>query len=173
MNRRKLETLLLTLESTPALLAKAVRESSPRESTQRPEGGGFSLVEHLWHLADLEREGFGVRLRRLLTEVEPALSNFDGERAAREREYVKKNLVEGLGAFTLARHRNVDRLRAVPLAAWKRVGHQDGVGRITLADVPRMMADHDRSHTEEIRELLANLRCGMPCDRPGASSAVA
>jgi hypothetical protein len=34
---------------------------------------------------------------------------------------------------------------------------QAGVGRITLADVPRMMADHDRGHRLEIEELLAVL----------------
>lgn len=35
-------------------------------------------------MADLEREGFGARLQRLLGEVDPFLPDFDGDRAARE-----------------------------------------------------------------------------------------
>jgi DinB superfamily len=173
MNRGTLETLLLTLESTPALLARAARECTPSEATRRPEAGGFSLVENVWHLADLEREAFGVRIRRLLTEEEPVLSNFDGDRIARERDYQSKDLAEGLVAFSLARRRNVDRLRAVPPAEWKRAGFQESVGRVTLADVPRMMADHDRAHTEEVRELLSSLRSGAPLSSPRSTSAVA
>jgi len=173
MNRRDLETLLLTLESTPALLARAAQECSTREAARRPTVGGFSLLEHVWHLADLEREAYGSRIRRLLTEEEPALSNFDGDRLARERSYQSRNLAEGLAAFGRARRRNVERLRAVPAAAWKRAGFQESIGQITLADVPRLMAEHDRAHTDEIRELLSHLRTGRPLERPRQTSAVA
>ncbi len=173
MNRRKLETLLLTLESTPALLARAAREFSPREATRRTTADGFSLVENVWHLADLEREAYGVRIRRLLTETEPTLSNFDGERIARERDYQRKTLADGLAEFAHARRRNVERLRAVTAAAWKRAGVQESVGRITLADVPRLMAEHDRSHTEDIRALLAEIRSGATLAIPRPASAVA
>ena len=169
MNRRKLETLLLTLESTPALLAQAARTCPADEVTRRPAAGGFSLVENVWHLADLEREGYGVRIRRLLTEDEPALSNFDGDRIALERGYQGRSLAEGLAAFTLARRRNVERLRSVPRAVGKRGGHQESAGRVTLADIPRMMAEHDRSHVEEIRALLS----GESFETPRATSAVA
>ena len=113
MNRRELETLLLTLESTPALLARAAAELSPAQARRSPKNGGFSFVENVWHLADLEREGYGVRIRRLLTEEEPMLSNFDGNRVARERTYAKRDLAEGLTAFARARHANLTALRSV------------------------------------------------------------
>src|SRR6202162_4084731 len=106
MNRRNLETLLLTLESTPALAAKAAVELNPSQIRQVPAGGGFSLLEHVWHLADLEREGYGIRIRRILSEEEPPLSDFEGERIARERCYSKRDLAEGLVELTAARARN-------------------------------------------------------------------
>jgi hypothetical protein len=96
MNRRDLETLLLTLESTPALVAKAAAALDASQVRQVPAGGGFSLLEHVWHLADLEREGYGVRIRRILSESEPPLSDFEGERIARERCYSRRDLAEGL-----------------------------------------------------------------------------
>ena len=173
MNRRDLETLLITLESTPALLARAAGEVSAREAARRPAVGAFSLLEHVWHLADLEREAYTSRIRRLLTEEEPALSNFDGDRLARERRYQSRNLAEGLAAFSAARRRNVERLRAVPASAWKRAGFQESIGQITLADVPRLMAEHDRAHSDEIRGLLAYLRTGKDLESPRQTSAVA
>jgi len=175
MNRRELETLFLTLESTPALLARAASEVPEDSVRQRGTAGGFSLVEHVWHLADLEREAYGVRIRRLLTEDEPVLSNFEGDRVARERMYLRRDLAEGLLAFTTARTRNLQRLREVSAEDWKRAGRQEGIGRIELSDVPRMMTEHDRAHGVEIAELVAELRDRIvpPPSRPPRVSAFA
>ena len=164
MNRRELETMLLTLESTPALLTRAARAVSRCESRLRPAAGGFSLVENVWHLADLEREGFGIRIRRMLREDSPALLNFDGARIARERCYQERDLERGLMLFARARMLNLEALRALSPADWNREGAQEGVGRITLADVPRMMAAHDRSHETEIAELLREIHGGRPAE---------
>lgn len=154
MTRRDLETLLLTLESTPALIRRASEGMSRTAARCRPAGGGFSLVENVWHLADLEREGFGARIRRILSEDEPALANFDGDRIARERDYQSRSLSAGLAAFEDARRSNVEILRALEGAAWDRSGTQEGVGVVTLADLPRRMAEHDRSHTTDVARLL-------------------
>jgi hypothetical protein len=172
MNRRKLETLLLTLESTPALLVRAAAKLAPFEATCKPEEGAFSFVENVWHLADLEGEGYGVRIRRLLTEEEPFFSDFDGDRIAAERSYNERDLGEALAAFTQARASNIEALRRAGRSDWKRHATQEGFGRITLEDIPRQMARHDAVHTQEIRDLLAHLREGKPCEKR-ASSAVA
>ena len=172
MKRRKLETLLLTLESTYSLLAEAAASLSREESRWKPQDGGFSLVENVWHLADLEQEAYAVRIRRILTEQDPSLSNFDGDRVARERVYNDRDLAEGLAVFAQNRARNIEILRGLSRADWKRDAVQESVGRVSLEDIPRMMVEHDRSHTQEIRDLLAHLKNGLPLgDR--ATSAVA
>ena len=173
MNRRKLETLLLTLESTPALLARAAAERTACEARWKPEEGAFSLLENIWHLADLEREAYGPRIRRLLTEDEPFFSDFDGDRIARERRYNEKDLAVGLAAFREARSRNVEVLRSASRPDWKRLASQEGVGRITLEDLPRQMARHDASHTRDIAGLLASLLEGKAYEKCNDSSAVA
>lgn len=157
MNRRELETLLLTLESTPLLIARAAAGISSAAARRRPVSGVFSFVENVWHLADLEREGFGVRIRRILSEEEPTLSNFDGERIARERGYQSRDVAEGIDAFARARRRNVEALRSIAPGDWKRRAFQDEVGPLLLEDVPRRMAEHDRSHTAEVAALLEEL----------------
>jgi hypothetical protein len=160
MNRRELETLLLTLESTPALLAKAATELPEDRVRQRGTAGGFSFVEHVWHLADLEREGYGVRIRRLLSEDEPIFSNFDGERVARERLYQRRDLADGLLAFAAARSRNLQTLRDVSNGDWSRTAEQEGIGTVALGDIPRMMVEHDREHEQELARLIRELRFG-------------
>ena len=150
MKRRDFEALLVTLESTAALLSRAAASLSPAEARRRPAAGGLSLVENIWHLADLEREGYGVRIRRLLAEDEPVLPDFDGERVARERDYKSLSLDEGLAAFRQARAENIAALRRLSDREWERRGTQEGVGRIGLCDVPAMMAEHDEAHRKEI-----------------------
>jgi hypothetical protein len=171
MNRRELETLFLTLESTPALLAKAAADLPEDRVRQRGAMGGFSFVEHVWHLADLEREGYGVRIRRLLSEDEPLLSNFDGERVANERLYQRRDLADGLLAFASARMRNLQLLRDVPNGDWTRTAEQEGIGAVALGDIPRMMVEHDRAHGEEIAALFREIRDGVvPAHAPRASA---
>jgi hypothetical protein len=173
MNRRELETLFITLESTPALLARAATRISEAEARLSGSNGDFAFVEHLWHLADLEQEAYGVRIRRLLAEREPFLSDFDGDRIARERNYRARSVAEGLAAFTRAREANLAKLRAVSGDDWKRRGEQESVGSVSLADIPRMMAEHDRSHEQQIGNLISCLGGGPCVDQPSPKSAVA
>lgn len=173
MKRRDFEALLVTLESTAALLSRAAAALSPAEARRRPAAGGFSLVENVWHLADLEREGYGVRIHRILTESNPALLNFDGDRIARERVYQEKDVDRGIVHFARARAQNLEALAKLSRTEWKRSGAQEGVGCVRLADIPRMMVEHDRAHVAEIASLLAEIRGGVPESHLPFQSAVA
>jgi len=147
--------LLETLSRTPALLAQVVTQVP--DALVRVRSGPFALVEHLWHLGDLEREGFGERIRRILAEEDPFLPDFDGERIAREREYVKLPLPPALAAFASARDETLRLLRSVSGKQWARAGRQEGVGIVTLADLPRRILDHDLAHLNELADLLTDL----------------
>ena len=145
------------LETTPRLL-KSVFSELPAESVgARGSKGGFSAVEHAWHMADLESEGYGLRISRLLSETEPHLPDFEGDRIARERRYHEKSLLEGLNRFASARSQNLAQLRRVTEPQWRRFGVQEGVGRLALSDLPKMMLEHDRSHLRELVELLEEI----------------
>ena len=144
------QTLLEQLSGMPAFLDEAFGGMSAADA--RAEGAdGFSPVEQCWHLADLEGQGYGVRIRRLLTEENPLLPDFDGARVAEERQYRSLPLGQGLQAFRDARMANVRALRSVPESDWERPGRQDGVGALALCDLPAMMAEHDAGHRAEIQ----------------------
>jgi hypothetical protein len=149
-----------TLSRTPALLARV--SAHVPDGLVRVRSGPFALVEHAWHIADLEREGFGERIRRLLAEDDPLLPDFDGERIARERGYVKLELAPALAAFAAARAETLGLFSSLSPAQWTRAGNQEGVGRVALADLPGRILDHDRAHANEIADLLADLLPSHP-----------
>jgi hypothetical protein len=147
-----LEAALRELEAMPARLRALVQRLTPAEAALPGAGDSFAPVEQCWHLADLELEGFGVRIRRLLQEDDPQLPDFDGPSVARERNYRLRVMADGLAAFEAARRANLELLRRVEPAQWRRSGNQEGFGRIALCDLPGMMAEHDASHRQELEE---------------------
>jgi hypothetical protein len=118
----------------------------------------FSFVEQAWHLADLEVEGYGARIERLLGDQNPQLADFRGDVVAAQRGYNELPIEPALERFTTARAANVARLRALTPEQWQRAGEQEGAGRVTLARVAEMMRAHDAGHAREMETLLQTLR---------------
>jgi len=144
------EAFMLSLAGMPEFLQVAFAGLSADEVRRPAPDGTPAPVEQVWHLADLEREGFGERIRRLLDESEPHLPDFNGTQVAAERNYRARSFEEGLAAFAEARRRNVSTLRSLDAPSWLRRGTQEGVGDVSLCDIPSFMAQHDAAHRSEI-----------------------
>jgi hypothetical protein len=129
------EELLASLAGMSEYLRSQFSNLTLEEVRTPGPNGAFSPVEQVWHLADLEREGFGVRIRRLLSEPNPHLLDFDGTAIAIERDYRSLSLDQGLSAFTEARRKNISALRAIDAESWFRSGTQENVGKVTLCDM--------------------------------------
>jgi hypothetical protein len=143
---------LRTLASMKNFLDASFASLTHDEARAQGPEGAFSPVEQVWHLADLEREGFGERIRRLQSEEGPSLPDFDGARIAAERHYRSLSFEEGLRAFEAARLANIALFLTLTPEAWARGGTQEGVGAVTLCDMPELMRQHDEAHRAEIRE---------------------
>jgi DinB family protein len=146
------ESLMASLAGMKNYLRQAFRSLSAEEALIPGPGGAFCPVEQVWHLADLEREGFGSRIERLRTELNPRLPDFDGTRIAHERNYRSLSLEAGLKAFEVARDANLAALLAVQAGDWTRRGTQDGVGEVMLCDMPVFLQQHDHAHIAEIEQ---------------------
>ena len=157
LTKESREALMGGLRQMPDFLAESFAELPDALRTRPGPDGSFSPVEQAWHLADLEAMGFAERIRRLMVETEPQLPDFAGDEIARQRDYKSLSLAEGIEAFRLARERNLATLDALTRAEWNRRGEQEGVGAVTLCDIPSMMAEHDESHRKEIREWLGRV----------------
>jgi DinB family protein len=150
------EVVMSGLLAMPDVLEASFGALSADVAMQPGPGGVLSPVEICWHLADLEAEGYAVRIRRLLGEEAPRLLDFDGGAIAKERNYRALPLSEGLEAFRAARRANVEALRRLTDDEWQRSGTQDGVGPVALCDIPSMMAEHDAGHREEVAAWVAS-----------------
>ena len=145
------------LRQMPDVIVQAARTLPGSVVSDRPLSGTYAMIEHVWHLADLETDAYEVRIRRILEEDEPELPGFDGEAVAAKRKYRALRLRDGIKKFAEARARNLAALAAIDGEAWDRGGIQEGVGRVTLRDIPRLMHEHDAAHREEIAALLEEL----------------
>ena len=154
LNRQERQSMIARLAAMPDFLDVSFGELSALDAAMSGLDGTPSPVEQCWHLADLEREGYGSRIRRLLEESDPVLPDFDGARVARERNYLMRPLAAALEAFRAGRAENLAALRQAQAGDWLRAGVQEGVGPVALCDIPAMMAEHDDIHRKEIDSWL-------------------
>jgi len=155
LDRADREAMWRELEGMPDFLSGVFGGLTSAEAATPVAADALSPVEQCWHLADLEREGYAVRIRRLLEDAHPLLEDFDGARIARERRYREKSLSDGIAAFRRARLDNLALIGALKPEDWTREGEQEGVGPVMLCDIPTMMAEHDAAHRLEIAEWLS------------------
>ncbi len=148
-----LQMAIERLATMPAFLSAAVEAVDPGELVFRPGKDGFSLTEQACHLRDLEREGYLVRVTRMLAESAPALAGFDGTAVAKARDYLSQDAHAAAREFATARRELIALLAPLGDSQLAREAVFGGE-RITLADLVAMVIDHDRSHREEIEELL-------------------
>jgi hypothetical protein len=78
------------LEQDAGRSARLIRQVPSDRLRWKPEvwdgspGESFSALEHVCHVRDIERDGYRVRIRRLLDENDPSLVSLDGDELARE-----------------------------------------------------------------------------------------
>lgn len=147
------------LAEMPRILSAALLDASPEELCLRPGPEAFCLIEHACHLRDLEREGYGIRLRRMLEEKMPALSGFEGDVIARERNYMAQDAHDAAAEFALARAAFIARAETLTGKQMSR-GARFMSRNINVCDLLAMMVEHDRGHREEI-EVLVGMRAAI------------
>jgi DinB superfamily len=158
--RQELSDIIAFLEETPEAVRRLREGLVADDLRMKADGGGFSFVETVCHLRDIEREGYGVRIERILGEDGPSLPDVKGARLALERRYNEQGFDDGLAAFEQARARNLSALRAATGEQLERRGTLEGAGEITLAGLAALMCEHDRGHREELRHLREQLTAG-------------
>lgn len=122
----------------------------------KPAPDRFSLVEQLWHLADVETFGWAQRLPRVLAEARPVLPGVDGDALARERRYQQRPWRGAARRFLAQRRRSLAALKRftpATLARPVRFGGRDtDAGELLAA-----MLAHDHEHRLEIAALWLSL----------------
>jgi len=153
--RQAIEVLGSVEDWLPPLLAGL----SSAQLRERREGcGSFSLLEHLWHLHDVDDLGYLVRVRRTLAEARPELPDVDGDRLAAERAYQRRELEPARTELLRERRKTVARLRGLGEKELRREAALEGAGTVTLGDLVFRWKAHDLGHRVEMERLSAALR---------------
>jgi len=153
--RQALDVLASIEEWLPAVLSGI----APGKLRERREGcGAFSLLEHVWHLRDVDGFGYLQRLRRSLSETRPELPDVDGDRLAAERAYQTRPLRPAQDVLLRGRRKALAQLRRLGEKDLRRKAVLEGVGPVTLGDLVLRWRAHDVGHRVEMERLAAALR---------------
>ncbi|MBU6470082.1 MAG: DinB family protein [Gammaproteobacteria bacterium] len=152
------EEAIAALKQMPENLRQQVAGLTDAQLHFQPEGGYFSVLENICHLRDIEIEGYGVRLQRMLAENHPTLPDINGGQLARERHYSEQPLQPALDAFIQARYSNLKILEKVAESRLARTAYLEDVGEITLSKLLELWVEHDRGHIHELDKLRAAVR---------------
>ena len=144
------------LARLPDVLAGLMARVPAPWRTRRPEGTGFSATEHVCHLRDLDTV-FAQRIAAILAAPLPRIDSVDGTALAAERDYQEQDPDAALASLRRGRAQLCASLRKLDAAALARCGLRDGLHRMTLEQIARELLDHDRTHIQELEELLAEL----------------
>jgi hypothetical protein len=144
------------LAAMPAFLEAALHEAGEENLRMRPSAEEFSLVEQACHLRDLEREGYLLRVRRILSESSPRLDDFDGQAVAAARDYPRQDAHAAAQDFAAARRELIAVLAALSAQDLAREALFDG-RRVSLADLIVLIDAHDTGHREEIERILDDI----------------
>jgi len=127
--------------------ASAVVEAGGRDPETGPEPGEWSAREVLLHLAAVEEEVWHARLDALASEsfphwpwVEPGLLAGPGT----------GTYMEAAAAFATRRAATLARLDGLDAAGWEKRGRHDVFGVLDVAEMLRILLDHDEEHLAQL-----------------------
>src|SRR5262245_10794910 len=95
----EIHALLDALARTPSEVSRLVNVVPQEHWRTRPSPEEFSVVENVWHLRDIEVDGYAQRITKILNQTNPTLVDVDGARLAIERDYNSQDLRLALETF--------------------------------------------------------------------------
>lgn len=151
---RSIEAVIAALASVPVDIERLIEGKSGEELSQPAEDGGWGLVEILPHFRDWE-EIIGNRVGQILSEEEPGLEEYDDSLWAIEHGYREQDTRGAFDEFAARRRALVERLTALEVDDWSRVGILPKRGRVTLHWLMNSVCNHDAKHVVQARDVLA------------------
>jgi len=148
------------LSVTPKLMEESVCGLSEEQLSWKFVPEVFSMRENVWHLRDIDVEGYAHRIRLILEEERPMLPDVDGKRLARERNYNAQAIQPGLDDLRRSRAASVERLEGCSVQDLDRKAEMQGVGSIDLRRLLELWMEHDAGHIRDVVELRRAIDTG-------------
>jgi DinB superfamily len=147
------QQLVRSVEETTDAIRQLVNGVAQDQVTCKPSEQDWSILEHICHLRDIEQEGYTARVEKILSHDRPFLADLDGDKLAAERDYNHQPFDRAWQSFIAARENNLRTFRDLSDEQMSRSAMFENVGVITLAQLIRMMGEHDREHLQQLGAL--------------------
>ena len=144
------------LRRTPSALARVLRGARKRWLARRPGSREWAINEVLAHLADAE-VALGFRIRKIAAEPDAPIAAWDQDAWAEKLKYRTADATAVLDAFGAVRASNLEVLARLSQGQRQQSGRHPEYGKITLDQVVAHWAEHDLTHTNQIRSTLQTL----------------
>ncbi len=118
----------------------------------------LTAVEQVWHVLDIEVDGYYRRFQRTLVEDNPFLEGLNTYALANERRYKEKSGDEALRAFRQARSRTVELLSGLRIEQLARTARFEDYGNVTMRGLIHFLCSHDQQHLSGLQWLLGRMR---------------
>ena len=148
------EQRLQRLTRTADQLSTAIKGQAETVLARRPDAKNWAAKEVICHLRDTE-EMFNARFELIVAmDTDPKLVGPSADRMAEERQYLRNDAVEAIGAFRRRREENIDYLRKLTPTQWDKGGTHPVRGRMTIDTFLTLMAWHDDNHLDQLKRAL-------------------
>ena len=143
------------LSSMPARLAELLRGQSDDALDRKPGPGKWSAREIACHLRDIDRV-YAERFTKMAFTQQPQFWMIDNTKLPELLRYREQDARAVLKEVRRRRKDLLGLLRALPHSIWQRTGVHPWRGELTLQQMAEVVASHDDSHLEQIRQALVD-----------------
>lgn len=148
------------LSETPQQVENLTRGLSDEQLSWKPGPDTFSVRENVWHLRDIDVEGYAHRIRLILDEEHPTFPDVPGGKLARERNYNAQPVRPALEDLHRSRAASVKKLRGCSAEDLARKAEMQGIGVVDLRRLLELWMEHDAGHIRDIAELRRAIDTG-------------
>gem|GEM_PF-198863 len=117
----------------------------------------LTAIEQVCHVRDIEIDGYHVRFRRTLDEVNPVLASIDTDAFVRERAYGKADVQVMFAEFRKARAETLALIKGLTAAQFAHTAVFEGYGPLTLKSLVHYLCSHDQQHLSGLQWLLGKI----------------
>jgi FMN phosphatase YigB (HAD superfamily) len=140
--------------STPAVLSALIGNIDPAEWHTIPADHGWDLTEIICHLRDVDQDIYLPRIKQVLDNERPFIEAIDADSWAEERKYKQQDGSQALSEFISARLELLALIDNFGPAHWEKEIKHTLFGPLSLAELIRISARHDKLHIQHIFENL-------------------
>lgn len=139
------QTILQRYQQGPALLRASVAGLTQADLDAFPIPNTWSIRQIVVHLLDSDMAATH-RIRRMLAEDTPLLIAYDETAFSHKLDYHSTDVELALRLFEDNRRFTMGTLKTLTDAAYARTGVHNQRGKVTVADMVRLYADHVHHH---------------------------